>query len=514
MEKVNWRSACRKQTERLKPDAKYPKRTAQAYSIAFHLLIIAEENAAVQMRRLLETQHDLADISGLWDQNLQRLKALGLSAEAIADNLSRIRVEPVLTAHPTEAKRASVLAHHRQLYLLMVKRENQMWTPTEQAEIRDEIKAELERLWRTGEIFLEKPNVASERQNIIYYLQHVFPDVLPVLDQRLRRAWHAAGFDPELLADPNRLPRLSFGNWVGGDRDGHPLVTAAVTKQTLDEMRSGALQLLAKQLNDLAARISLSARLQLPPMRLRSRISVMVEALGEPGRQALLRNSEEPWRQMVNLMLAMLPTHPPDRGDDGGVYRSATELLADLYLVRDTLHECGAGRLATADVEPVIRIVQTFGFHLSALDIRQNSQFHDLALAQLMVAAGLDAADFPHLGRIRPPGLAQRRIAFAPPLLSPRHLGRPRSQRCLELLSRGGGTYRKIRPSWIGRADREHDAQSVRPVDGLSYSPARPVWYLPRPPASSAACPSSPCLKPSTTCSTAPPFWMDSWRIH
>ncbi|MCO6451311.1 MAG: phosphoenolpyruvate carboxylase [Caldilineales bacterium] len=375
-------------------DMKYPRRTAQAYSIAFQLLIIAEENAAVQMRRLLETEQNLAEVSGLWDQNLQRLLALGLSGETIAEGLAQISVEPVLTAHPTEAKRASVLAHHRQLYLLMVKRENQMWTPTEQADIREDIKAEMERLWRTGEIFLEKPNVASERQNIIYYLQHVFPDVLPALEQRLLRAWHAAGLDPELLADPHRRPRLTFGDWVGGDRDGHPLVTAAVTKETLEALRTGALELLEKQLTELAGRISLSARLQPAPLELRTRISQMAEALGESGQQAIMRNPEEPWRQLVNLMLAKLPLHDTLPHVESPSYRTAAELLADLCLLRDSLNECGAVRLAAADVEPLIRIVQTFGFHLAALDIRQNSRFHDLALAQLMAAAGMEGADF------------------------------------------------------------------------------------------------------------------------
>ena len=147
--------------------------------------------------------------------------------------LPQIQVELVLTAHPTEAKRTIVLEHHRKLYLLLVKRENQVWTPYEQHAIREEIKTVLTLLWRTGEIFLQKPDVASERRNIIHYLYTVFPDVLPVLDVRLRQSWEYCGFDPDLLRSPQSLPRLRFGTWVGGDRDGHPLVTAEVTQQTL-----------------------------------------------------------------------------------------------------------------------------------------------------------------------------------------------------------------------------------------------------------------------------------------
>jgi phosphoenolpyruvate carboxylase len=231
-----------------------PERIAQAASIAFQLLNMVEENAAAQDRRAIEAEQGLAGVSGLWGQNLHLLKELGLTGEQIAAALPQMRVEPVLTAHPTEAKRATVLEHHRQLYLLLVQRENQMWTPLEQRAIRDAIKTELERLWRTGEIYLRKPDVPSELRNVIHYLRNVFPDVLPLLDLRLRQAWEDAGFDPALLADPRSLPRLSFGDWVGGDRDGHPLVTAEVTQQTLAELRLHALLLLRERLTTLATR--------------------------------------------------------------------------------------------------------------------------------------------------------------------------------------------------------------------------------------------------------------------
>ena len=113
--------------------------------------------------------------------------------DQIAAALPRMHLELVLTAHPTEAKRTIVLEHHRRLYLLLVKRENQMWTPYEQRAIRDEIKTVLSLLWRTGEIFLQKPDVAAERRNIMHYLYTVFPEVLPVLDRRLRQTWALSG---------------------------------------------------------------------------------------------------------------------------------------------------------------------------------------------------------------------------------------------------------------------------------------------------------------------------------
>lgn len=375
------------------PNGEQALRTAQAYSIAFQLLNMVEENATIQIRRQIESDNRLNAVSGLWEQNLERLQAIGLGEREIAADLSRMRVEPVLTAHPTEAKRATVLEHHSRLYQLLVKRENPVWTPSEQAEIREAIKVELERLWRTGEIYLEKPDVASERRNVIYYLENVFPKALPELDRRLRSAWRNMGFDPELVAEPSRLPRIAFGNWVGGDRDGHPLVTAEVTRETLSQLRAAALNLLRDQLTDLTVRISLSEHLQSTPAELLDFIATHAAMLGERGRAALARNPGEPWRQAVNLIMARLPV------DDGsvppaGVYGSARELTADLDMLRRNLLAVDARRIVQMDLDPLIRSAQTFGFHLAALDIRQNSHFHDLAVGQLLAAAGYDRTDF------------------------------------------------------------------------------------------------------------------------
>ena len=146
----------------------------------------------------------------------------------------------MLTAHPTEAKRLAVLEQHRALYLSMVRRENQMWTPQEQEAIRDEIKVTLERLWRTGEVHRTKPGVAEERRNVIYYLQEVFPSVLKDWTLASDRRGPTQVIMLRRYVSPPSLPRIRFGTWVGGDRDGHPLVTAEVTRETFRELRRRA----------------------------------------------------------------------------------------------------------------------------------------------------------------------------------------------------------------------------------------------------------------------------------
>ena len=399
-------------------------RAVQAYSIVFQLLNMAEENSAAQLRRNLETREGADSLSGLWGDALNHLRKIGLSENRIAEELSQIFVAPVLTAHPTEAKRRTVLEKHRELYLLLVKLENQMWTPAEREDIRKEVKVVLEKLWRTGEILFEKPSVGAERQNVIHYLYNIFPSVLPMLDKRLVQAWSNAGFDSAILDDPRHFPQLCFGSWVGGDRDGHPFVTPEVTRQTLIEMRQYALRLVHHNLFQLASRLSLSERFQSPTPAMVQRIEQLREMTGEKGDEAAGKNPKEPWRQFLNLMIAALPPEPGehesyDEPFPTGIYPRHGELLSDLELLRDSLVAIGADNIANNDVSPVYRIVQTFGFHLGKLDIRQNSRFHDLALSQLMTAAGLNGEDFPDWSE-------EKRIEFLnSELLSPRPFTHP-----------------------------------------------------------------------------------------
>jgi len=409
-------------------DAIDTDRLSQAYSIAFHLLSMAEQNAAVQQQRLSEAERGLTAMQALWGQCLQQLVDRGLTPSQIADALPRMSVELVLTAHPTEAKRTIVLEHHRALYLLLVKRENRMWTPYEQQAIRDEIRSVLSLLWRTGEIFLQKPDVAAERRNIIHYLTNVFPEVLPVLDRRLRQTWAHLGFDGAALQSPASLPRFSLSTWVGGDRDGHPLVTARVTRETLDDLRLHGLLRLQHQLTTLARQTSLSDRLQPPPPALRERARQCAERV-RSSRAAATEALEvlgvlhgDTWPRFVGLMIACLPLEGayPEGGrlaGGEGRYTSATELLDDLQVLHDALVQSGAWRVAEDAVAPVIRSVQAFGFHLASLDVRENSRAHDLALTELATAAGLDAAGFSGWDEARRLEFLERELASPRPFL-------------------------------------------------------------------------------------------------
>ncbi|MCH8525192.1 MAG: phosphoenolpyruvate carboxylase [Balneolales bacterium] len=400
-----------------------PHKVSKAYSLYFQFLTIAEENAAVQLRRKLENEHGLSRISGLWGKTLRDLKARGLTAEQIAAQLPKNKIEPVFTAHPTESKRSTVIDQLRAIYVLMVRRENPVYTEQEQQHIADEIQAAMQRLWNTGQVFLQKPTIQDELRNVLHYMKNVFPEVLPMLDQRLRDAWQQNGLDMSVISSSDQLPKISFGNWVGGDRDGHPFVTAEVTRNTLTELRKTALTMIKNDLRELARKISISELEVDAPECLTNAIARLLIDLGETGIKAASRNANEPWRQFLNLILEKLPLdeldnplkshispdaheQTPKHSTSKRYYASETELLDDLRVLTESLRAINAKLILRTDVEPLVRKIQTFGFHMMALDIRQNSRFHDAAISQLMMAAGIeDAASFPEWSE-------ERRLAF------------------------------------------------------------------------------------------------------
>ncbi len=406
------------------PAGEPPQRLGLAYSVAFQLLNMVEENAAATVRELREEHEGVAAEKGLWGSHLAALKAAGTSEDDIVAQMRHVRVEPVLTAHPTEAKRLTVLDHHRMLFALLQQGGTGSRTPGGVRRRAAEVKAALERLWRTGEILLEKPTLADERRNVLHYLRDVFPAVLPVLDERLRLAWSEAGFNPARLAAPDALPRIGFGTWVGGDRDGHPGVTAEVTRESLERLRANALLVHHRNLTALAEKLTLTTWMQPPPVALRTAIGRMADALGNDAARILASHGEEPWRQFVELMLARLPLavipgQLAELREGDGLYHDAAELAADLDVLHSLLVEAGAQRLADADVGPPRRALEVFGFHLANLDIRQNSAFHAKALSQLMSAAGIDGSQWEEWSEAERLRFLERELQSPRPFLHP-----------------------------------------------------------------------------------------------
>lgn len=414
----------------------------QAYSIAFQLLSMAEQSSAARFRDRIESQPDNDPLPALWADSLRQLIAEGWTATQIAQRLSSVRVELVLTAHPTEAKRATVLAHHRRLFDRFQLRHDEDLPPWKRDENENAIEAILNVLWRTGEIYLDKPDLQSERRNLMDYLKHVFPRSLRPLDLRLRQAWREVGLDPSAIEDPLALPRLTFGTWVGGDRDGHPLVTPEVTADTLMQLRSNAIGLLRDELVQLARLTSLSAYWLPPSNQFLSQIANKAQSMGAVGQKALARNPNEPWRQFLNLMIAKLPHDPVTQAGAAGSpdaqaewhYQFADELLADLRILHRSLVAVDMTDTATHAVAPVMRIAQTFGFHLAVLDIRQNSSKHDAAIEQLLQAAGFQDSNFSKWDETKRIEFLEQELKSSRPMVHPDFTAGPDSKAVLGAL--------------------------------------------------------------------------------
>ncbi len=390
-----------------------PGETARVLSIAFQLLDMAEERVGLETRRIREIRFDAALERGSWAHSLDELKARGWGENEIAAILGAVRVEPVFTAHPTEAKRPSVRERHSELYRRLEWLDQSNLTSAERAVARERLDAAIEALFFTGEIHTEQPTVERELLNALHYLRNVFPGVIKRVRGALALRWAEAGFDPATLSDLGAMVR--FGIWIGGDRDGHPFVTAEVTRDTLARLREQALKLHRDQLKEAADHLSLSPDDIAVPEELNRRIAELAAGAGAMGDAILERNRGEPWRQLIYLMRASL-----DEEDYG-----LADFTGDLKRLGRTLEEAGAARLSREWIDPLLRCVDVFGLHLADLDVRQNSAFHDRALARMLEAAGIpDGASFATWEEERRLALLTAELASPRPLLHPgRRLG-------------------------------------------------------------------------------------------
>jgi len=371
------------------------EKTIQSLSIYFQLMTLVEENAATQYRRKLEDQDEVSHMRGSWAEAFNIWKNGNISEDEMLNAIAETHLIPVLTAHPTEAKRITVIEIHRELYLLLVKKENNSLSKIEHNVIRENIISLLERWWRTGEIYLEKPDIRDERSNAIHYLSKVFPVVLKNSDIDLKSSWVAMGLNPDKINNPDFFPKIQFGSWVGGDRDGHPFVSADLTKETLLLHRKYALALVREELVNLAQKLSISALTNPVPFELSEAIDHKAKLLGDLGQKAVQRNHYEPWRQFVNLTICQLDnTILENSADSKTYYKSSRALEEDLKLLRGVLVDNGLKSLADNLLFPVERSVKSFGFHLAKLDIRQNSAFHDKVISQILKTNGETDYDF------------------------------------------------------------------------------------------------------------------------
>ena len=363
-------------------------RTLQAQGIWFQLLSIAEQNRDMRNRREVERERGHVAVRGTFASVFAAAAAEGMSAAEVRQAMTDLKVRPVITAHPTEAKRVTVLERHRRIYLRLLELESPRWTDRERQELIETLAEEIELLWLTGELKLQKPTVEQEVAWGLYFFNENLFDVAPQLLGKVARAF-ARQFPGEVFEVPSFF---QFGSWIGGDRDGNPYVTSEVTQGALRATRLASLRRYRSRLLDLVRNLSIEDQaLQLPESFQRA-VAREIDSLPQGG-AAAARNRGELFRQFVGCMMAKLDltiaraesanSPPTGSAPQESGYPNADRLIEDIDLMRGALEAAGARRLSDALLLPLRREVGIFRFSTVRLDVRENSMRVNQTLAAM-----------------------------------------------------------------------------------------------------------------------------------
>jgi len=355
----------------------------RAQGIWFQLLAIAEQNRDMRNRRFIETDQGIDRLQGTFAHTFKQLRERGIKAEQVQKALDELRIRPTLTAHPTEAKRVTVLECYRRIYLKLHELESNHWTPREREQLQHAICTEIELLWLTGELKLEKPTVDQEVAWSLYFFQEnlfdVVPQVMAKLETEFRRYFPEHEFQAPAL--------ISFGSWVGGDRDGNPYVTSEVTRRTLWETREAVLRRYVDRVSALIRLVSISERSLAIPPEFTNYVVSCLDSL-TAARYLAERNPGEVFRQFLGYIRLKLVTTLEDAAnrdlpDSDSGYRTADALIQDLEMMYTSLRAAGAANIADALLLPFLREVGIFRFSTVRLDIRENTLRINHTLAEL-----------------------------------------------------------------------------------------------------------------------------------
>ncbi|MGI8424739.1 MAG: phosphoenolpyruvate carboxylase [Chloroflexota bacterium] len=356
------------------PDARLLVRAFTAY---FHLVNLAEERHRLRVLRQRErTAPDTARRESI-EAAIEAAASSGVSAEAVARFIERFTVEPVFTAHPTEARRRTVLDKLRRLSELVSALDDPRLAPHEIERTAELIREQISALWLTGEVRQRGLSVLDEVRNGLYYFEETLWHVVPELYRDLERA--LARSYPDVARET--LPFLRFGTWIGGDRDGNPNVTAAVTYDALTLQKKTALALYDRELEALQGHLSLSTDEAAPP-EVAARLNEYAGWFEESARQLAARFPNEPLRRLVGLMRERLVSIER-------AYPGPAELLDDLHRIESALTALRAEHLVTGSLRDLIVRTRVFGFHLARLDLRQHSDAHTAAVDEVLRVAGV-----------------------------------------------------------------------------------------------------------------------------
>ena len=355
----------------------------QAWGIWFQLLNVAEENTAMRRRRQTEKVRGPDKVPGTFPSVLADAKELGATAEDIQTMLDHAHIRPTLTAHPTEAKRVTVLEMHRRIYLLLFELEGTRWTPRERQRMLNLVRNEIDLLWLTGELRLEKPTVANEVAWGLHFFEQSLFERVPELMEKLE--WSLEKHYPG--HDFNLKPFFQFGSWIGGDRDGNPFVTNDVTKDTLLRNRHMVLHHYRQRFVRMGHNLSISENFTDISDEFRQALTTKLEESGQD-EKLTSRNPGEVFRQyMTCVMMRMQATIDRHEGKDNipahAIYQDADDLVEDLSVLERGLIDADCANIARSVVRPARHEVEAFRFRTVRLDLRENTTVTNKTLAAI-----------------------------------------------------------------------------------------------------------------------------------
>ncbi len=375
----------------------------RAFSYFSHLANIAEDRHHVRRREHHELEGHVQ--AGSLAYSMEQLHLAGVRPDEVGELLQRAHIAPVLTAHPTEVQRKSILDAERAVAGLIAERDT---LALERDLQRNEghLRARITQLWQTRMLRYSKLTVADEIENALSYYPATFLREIPKLYADLEEA----------LPDAELPAFLRMGHWIGGDRDGNPNVGAATLRHALKRQSEVALRHYLTELHALGAELSISARL--------ATISPEMQQLAERSPDQNAHRMDEPYRRALTGMYARLAATLHDlAGTDAlrhavapqNAYTGPEELLADLRTIEGSLRTHHAQALIGQRLAPLMRALQVFGFHLATLDLRQSSDQHEAVVAEILAVARIEPA-YPSLDENAKRALLLRLLQEARPL--------------------------------------------------------------------------------------------------
>ena len=357
----------------------------RAFTIYFHLV-----NTAEQHHRTRRYNYDAITSSTPLHGSLAALVTFcrdnNIDATHVQELLDQLSIDLVFTAHPTEATRRSLIIKSRQLTTLLKEHDHlEGMTPKQRALWQRALASTITILWRTDAVRHVRPKILDEIKMGGYYLDEILYEALPELYAELEQLLRDA-YPQYRLTVP---PFLRIGTWIGGDQDGNPNVRAGTLLEALRWQRAQVIEHYRSSIQALAQEYSQSLNLSSITRQLQDSLRRDAAQMPDYDRELRDQTALEPYRRKLSFMWKRLGTE-----DASIAYRSAEEVLADLLLIQDSLLADGEQQVAQGQLATLIRQVQVFGFHFAALDVRQHSERHARALAELLKVTGLRQDDY------------------------------------------------------------------------------------------------------------------------